>query len=135
MVSLYEEDALDKLDPTNWRRELIKKCLKGTEGPNTVKPGDIVRVNYITRNIPTFVGKVIQISRKGIESSLLLRNQVVGLGVEVRVKVFSPTVSKIDIIHQLDNPAHRNQLKHIRNTKLDTGDLEVKYLKKKFSKL
>jgi ribosomal protein L19 len=116
----YQLKEIEKLDPEGWRRKLISK-----ENSERVRTGDVVRVIYTTRTIPTFIGQVIAKNQTGLAASLVLRNQVNKIGVELKVKLFSPLISRIDIIRRPRKYRPRNKQYYIRDTKLDVGDLET----------
>lgn len=120
MLREYQLKEIEKLDPEGWRRKLISK-----ENSERVRTGDVVRVIYTTRTIPTFIGQVIAKNQTGLAASLVLRNQVNKIGVELKVKLFSPLISRIDIIRRPRKYRPRNKQYYIRDTKLDVGDLET----------
>ncbi|CCH42775.1 50S ribosomal protein L19 [Wickerhamomyces ciferrii] len=120
VLDIYKEQCFEKLDPEGWRRALLK-----FKSPTEIKTGDVIRVVYNTRAIPPFMGQIIGISRGGVEASVVLRNNITKLGVEMRIKIFSPLISRIDIVKK---PLKRKPgRKHyfIKGTKLDVKDLEA----------
>ncbi|KAH3679082.1 hypothetical protein WICMUC_001278 [Wickerhamomyces mucosus] len=127
--SKFTEKQLEKLDPTFWRRDLIKPSERN--GGSILRPGDIVRVMYNTRNIPTFTGQIIKISKKNLDSNLLLRNLINKVGVELNVKLFNPLISRIDLVRKPNKYKLRNRQYYIRGNRLDVGDLDASLRKKK----
>lgn len=119
VLKIYQTREIEKLDPEGWRHKLIAE-----DNSERVRTGDIVRVMYTTRTIPTFIGQVIAKKQTGLAASLVLRNQINKVGVELNVKLFSPLISRIDIIRRPRKYRARNKQYYIRGTKLDVGDLE-----------
>ncbi|CEP22789.1 IMG1 [Cyberlindnera jadinii] len=119
MEKFYETQRA-RLDPTGWRSSLLK----------SVRPGDVVRVMYTSRAIPPFVGQVIAMSKKQLDTNITLRNQVSKVGVEVKVKLYSPLVSRIDVIRKPHAYKKRNRQYYIRGNRLDVGDLEASLRKR-----
>lgn len=117
---LYLDQQYAKLDPEGWRRALI------TQGsPTRLLPGDVVRIVYKTRQMAPFMGQIIGISKGGVSASLLLRNNITKLGVELRVKIFSPLIQRVDVVKKPFKRRLRNKHYYIRGTRLDVGDLEA----------
>jgi len=117
----YNEKLLKELDPEGWRRELIYSKTHKTR----LLSGDVIRIVYTTRQIPQFMGQIIGINRCGADSSVLLRNNITKIGVEMRVKIFSPLIQRIDIVKRPLKRNHRSKQYYIRGTRLDVGDLEA----------
>lgn len=117
---IYHEQALEKLDPLGWRRRLIHGSRE-----ETLFAGDVVRVVYTTRAIPQFLGQIIGINRKKTDSSILLRNMVTKIGVEMRVKIFSPLIQRIDLVKRPLKKLPRNKHYYIRHTRHEVKDLEA----------
>ena len=128
--NLCKEELKNKLDIDGWRSNLLSKHNK-----DGLKVGDIVRVLYNQDKckFDNFVGYILSIDRKTNmqDASLLLRNQVTKVMVEVRIPIFSPLIERIDILRKSNGLRKRNKHYYIRGTKLDVGSLESKLRKKK----
>lgn len=128
LMELIEESLYAKYDPSGWRRELISK-----ENKEGLRSGDIIRVNYQNdpNNALGFVGYILAIDRNGPDSTILLRNKITKVGVELRVSLFNPIIERIDIIRKPHKYNGRLRHYYIRDTKLDVGDLETLIKKKR----
>ena len=73
------------LDPTGARTRLFAK-----EEPDAAKVGDILLVRQ--KNGEPFAGVCMNIRRRGVDTGILLRNQLTRVGVEMWFKVYSPNV-------------------------------------------
>lgn len=120
-MDVFREKQVAKLDPTGWRSTLLK----------AVRSGDVVRVMYSSRAIPPFVGQVIAISKSHTDTNFTLRNQVSKVGVEMKVKLYSPLVSRIDVVRKPHAYKKRNRQYYIRGNRLDVGDLEASLRKRR----
>lgn len=131
LQKLSDIDLNENLDTEGWRTKLINK----KDSKNCIKAGDIIRVVYNKEkcSYDNFVGYILSVDRKERtqDASVLLRNQISKVMVEVRVPLFSPLVERIDILKKADGSRKRNKHYYIRGTKLDVGNLESKLRKKK----
>jgi ribosomal protein L19 len=121
VMDVFHQKQLAKLDPTGWRSELLKN----------IRTGDVVRVMYTSRAIPPFVGQVLALSKSQLDTNITLRNQVSKVGVEIKVKLFSPLVSRIDVVRKPHAYKKRNRQYYIRGNRLDVGDLEASLRKRR----
>lgn len=119
-MDVFHEKQLAKLDATGWRTDLLK----------SIRPGDVVRVMYTSRAITPFVGQVLAVSKKHTDTNLTLRNMVSKVGVELKVKLFSPLVSRIDVVRKPHAYKKRNRQYYIRGNRLDVTDLEASLRKR-----
>lgn len=130
LKNLSSIDLKEKLDKDGWRFKLIDKHNK-----DCIKVGDVIRVIYNKEkcSYDNFVGYILSVDRKEQvqDASVLLRNQVSKVMVEVRVPLFSPLVERVDMLKKADGSRKRNKHYYIRGTKLDVGNLESKLRKKK----
>ena len=131
LQKLSDIDLHENLDTDGWRANLISK----KDSKNCIKAGDIIRVVYNKEkcSYDNFVGYILSVDRKERiqDASVLLRNQISKVMVEVRIPLFSPLVERIDILKKADGSRKRNKHYYIRGTKLDVGNLESKLRKKK----
>ncbi|BFZ55934.1 hypothetical protein PYCC9005_002975 [Savitreella phatthalungensis] len=112
MPSLTQR-LMDRYDVSGEKAALVRR-----DNPDRIRPGHVVSVftytNYPSKaGVSVFSGYVIGIRRAGLETCLMLRNQLVKTGVELRIPLFSPTVREVRIIKR-DPPSRRR----IRRAKL-----------------
>ncbi|CAB4252281.1 similar to Saccharomyces cerevisiae YCR046C IMG1 Mitochondrial ribosomal protein of the large subunit, required for respiration and for maintenance of the mitochondrial genome [Maudiozyma barnettii] len=129
LQKLSEIDLKENLDTDGWRFNLIDKNKK-----DCIRAGDIIRIVYNKEkcSYDNFIGYILSVDRKERiqDASVLLRNQISKVMVEVRVPLFSPLVERVDILKRADGSRKRNKHYYIRGTKLDVGNLESKLRKK-----
>ena len=74
-------------------------------GAQAVEPGSILLVEQVScRSSPrkmAFAGVLLSITRKGIMSSITLRNYVLGTGVEMVFPIYSPMVTRIKVLKRV----------------------------------
>lgn len=124
--AIYHQQQLAKLDPQGWRDRLIHGHKE-----QKLYAGDVVRIVYTTRAIPQFLGQIIGINKRKTDSSILLRNIVTKVGVEMRVKIFSPLIQRIDLVKRPIKKLPRNKHYYIRHTKHEVKDLEAQVKKER----
>ena len=56
----------------------------------------------------------MNIRRRGVDTSILLRAQLTRIGTEMYVKVYSPTVVGIEVVQRAEKRARRARLYHMR---------------------
>ena len=56
----------------------------------------------------------MNIRRRGVDTSVLLRNQLTRMGTEMWVKVYSPTVVGIEVVQRAEKRARRARLYYMR---------------------
>ncbi|KAI9229434.1 MAG: translation protein SH3-like domain-containing protein [Piptocephalis tieghemiana] len=98
IMSVVREENLARLDPTGEKRALLDRS-----SPTRLLPGDTIRVtSYRSMSHPAstfaFSGVILGISRRGPESTIVIRNIVQQLGVEMRYPVYSPMVKGIEVL-------------------------------------
>lgn len=108
---------ISELDPTGTRTRLFSR-----EHADSAKVGDIVMVT--TRTGEPFAGVFIQMRRRGVDTAIQLRGQLMRTGVELWFKIYSPTVTGIDIIWRRKKRARRARLTYMRKPKHDMGSVE-----------
>jgi ribosomal protein L19 len=89
-----------------------------------VQPGDILLVRL--KSGDPFSGVCITIRKRNspIDTSILLRNSLTRVGVEMWYKVYSPNVEGIEIVQRATRRARRNKLTYMRKPKHDMGSVE-----------
>ncbi|KAI5465641.1 translation protein SH3-like domain-containing protein [Mariannaea sp. PMI_226] len=111
------EKQIAKLDPTGARTRLFSR-----EHADSAKVGDVLMVS--TKAGEPFAGAFIQIRRRGQDTAILLRGQMMKVGVEMWFKIYSPTVTGIDIIWRRPKRARRARLTYMRKPKHDMGSVD-----------
>ncbi|KAJ8099307.1 translation protein SH3-like domain-containing protein [Lipomyces tetrasporus] len=106
---LLEQKLTSELDPTGWRRQLFQRS-----SPLALRPGDVVRVHFHSETSHTFVGTIMVIRRRGLDTSVRLRSEVAQLGVEMSVKVYSTSVKNFEFISRAVKKARRAKLYYLR---------------------
>jgi hypothetical protein len=61
-----------------------------------------------------YAGVCLNIRRRGIDTSILLRNQMTRVGVEMMYKIYSPNVTGIEVVQRKAKRARRNKLYYMR---------------------
>ena len=87
-----------------------------------LRVGDIVQVWF--KNHDPFSGVLINLRRSGIDSALLLRNQLTRIGVEMWIKIFSPNIVRIDLVQRAKKRARRARLYYLRKPEHDRGSVQ-----------
>ncbi|KAK4623300.1 54S ribosomal protein subunit img1, mitochondrial [Fulvia fulva] len=118
-INKVYEDQLKVLDPTGARTRLFSD-----DNPERVQPGDILLVRM--KSGDPFSGVVLNIRKRNspIDTSILLRNQLTRVGVEMWCKVYSPNVDGIEIVQRKEKRARRAKLYYMRLPKHDVGSVE-----------
>lgn len=108
---------LSVLDPTGARTRLFARNNK-----DAPQPGDILLATFKTGD--PFSGVCLSIRRRGTDTAVLLRNRLLMTGVEMWVKIYSPTVRSIEVVQRAEKRARRARLYHMRKPKHDRGSVE-----------
>lgn len=106
------------MDPSGARTKLFSK-----ENKDAVRLGDILLVTT-KRAAEPFAGVFIGIRRRGIETAILLRSQLTKIGVEMWFKLYSRSVTGIEIIQRAQRRARRAKLTYMRKPKHDVGSVD-----------
>lgn len=105
------------LDPTGARTQLFSKT-----NPESAKVGDILLVRLKTGD--PFAGVCINIRRRGVDTGILLRNELTRVGVEMWYKIYSPNVEGIEVVQRAKKRARRARLTYMRKPKHDMGSVQ-----------
>lgn len=116
-MPILRQQQLARLDPTGARTRLFSK-----DHADSAKVGDVLMVT--TQGGEPFSGAFIQIRRRGVDTAILLRGQMMKTGVEMWFKVYSPSVTGIDIIWRRPKRARRARLTYMRKPKHDMGSVD-----------
>jgi large subunit ribosomal protein L19 len=95
------------LDSTGARTRLFAK-----DNPEAAKVGDILLVRI--KNGEPYAGVCLNIRRRGVDTAILLRNQLTRVGVEMWYKIYSPKVTGIEVVQRRDKRARRAKLYYMR---------------------
>ncbi|KOS17527.1 54S ribosomal protein subunit img1 [Escovopsis weberi] len=117
-MPFLRRQEMARLDPTGARTRLFSK-----EHADSAKVGDVLTVT--TAAGEPFSGAFIQIRRRGVDTAILLRGQLMKTGVETWFKIYSPTVTGIDIIWRRPKRARRARLTYMRKPKHDMGSVDA----------
>lgn len=118
-ISAVTQSQLAVLDPTGARTRLF-----ADSNAERVQPGDILHVRLKSGDPVSGVCLVIRKRNSPIDTSILLRNQLTRVAVEVWFKVYSPNVEGIEIVQRKAKRARRAKLYYMRNPKHDVGSVE-----------
>ena len=66
----------------------------------------------------------MNIRRRGVDTAILLRNQLTRVGTEMWVKVYSPNVVGIEIVQKVEKRVRRARAYYFRKPKHDRGNLQ-----------
>ncbi|KAL7927946.1 translation protein SH3-like domain-containing protein [Trichoderma austrokoningii] len=116
MPALRQQE-IARLDPTGARTRLFSR-----DHADSAKVGDVLMVT--TKAGEPFSGAFIQMRRRGVDTAILLRGQLMKTGVETWFKIYSPTVTGIDIIWRKPKRARRARLTFMRKPKHDMGSVD-----------
>jgi large subunit ribosomal protein L19 len=76
------------------------------------------------KNGDPFAGVCINIRRRGVDTGILLRNQLMRVGVEMWYKIYSPNVEGIEVVQRKHKRARRARLTYMRKPKHDMGSVK-----------
>ncbi|KAF7556073.1 hypothetical protein G7046_g6414 [Stylonectria norvegica] len=116
-MPFLRQKQIAKLDPTGSRTRLFSR-----EHADSAKVGDVLMVS--TKAGEPFAGAFIQIRRRGQDTAILLRGQMMKVGVEMWFKIYSPTTTGIDIIWRRQKRARRARLTYMRKPSHDMGSVD-----------
>jgi len=116
-VKAFQDDQISVLDPTGARTHLFARS-----NPESAKVGDILLVRL--KNGDPFAGVCINIRRRGVDTGILLRNQLTRVGVEMWYKIYSPNVEGIEVVQRAEKRARRERLTYMRKPKHDRGSVQ-----------
>ncbi|PHH70693.1 hypothetical protein CDD80_5791 [Ophiocordyceps camponoti-rufipedis] len=112
-----KQKLIDELDVSGTRSRLFSKKRR-----DSARVGDVLLVSLEGRE--PFAGVFIQIRRSGPDTSIQLRGALLGTGVEMWFKIYSPNVTGINIISRRTKRARRARLTYMRKPKHDRGDVD-----------
>jgi large subunit ribosomal protein L19 len=116
-MPVLRAQQVEKLDPTGARTRMFSK-----QHADSAKVGDVLMVT--TKQGEPFAGAFIQIRRRGVDTAIQLRGQLMKTSVEMWFKIYSPTVTAIDVIWRRPKRARRARLTYMRKPKHDMGSVD-----------
>ena len=116
-MPILRQAQITTLDPTGARTRLFSK-----DQADSAKPGDVLMVS--TKSGEPFAGVLIEIRRRGADSAILLRGQLMKTGVESWFKIYSPSVTGIEIVWRRPKRARRARLTYMRKPRHDKGSVD-----------
>ena len=118
-LASYHAQQTRRLDPTGARTALFSRANR-----DAAKPGDVLQVTTAGRSGEPFAGVCLSIRRAGVDTAVLLRNQLTKVGVEMWFKVYSPSIQGIEVIWRRPKRARRARLTYMRRPKHDMGNVD-----------
>ncbi|KAK3682670.1 translation protein SH3-like domain-containing protein [Podospora appendiculata] len=109
-------EQIKSMDPTGARTALFTKTRYAA------RVGDVLMVTHRRGGEP-FAGVCLAIRRNGIDTSVLLRNHLSKVGVEMWYKVYNRNVAGIEIVKRRAKRARRAKLTYMRQPKHDMGSV------------
>ncbi len=67
-----------------------------------------------TKNGDPFAGVLLNIRQRGVDTAMLLRNELLRTSVEMWFKVYSPLVDSVEIVQRRQKRARRARLTYMR---------------------
>ncbi|GAB7340354.1 hypothetical protein MBLNU457_6800t1 [Dothideomycetes sp. NU457] len=116
-IAAFTQSQLSVLDPNGLRTRLFSK-----ENPERANVGDILLVRM--KNGDPFAGVCLNVRQAGIDTGILLRNQLTRVGVEMWFKIYSPNVEGIEVVQRKEKRARRARLYYMRQPRHDVGSVE-----------
>lgn len=116
-IKALTDDQIRVLDPSGARTHLFSK-----DNPESAKVGDILLVR--SKNGEPYAGVCINIRRRGVDTGILLRNELTRVGVEMWYKIYSPNVEGIEVVQRSEKRARRARLTYMRKPKHDIGSVQ-----------
>lgn len=115
-MEYIKQAQYEKFDKTGSKRLALS-----LENKDRIRADDIVTIVY--KNQKPVTGQVIMVKRTGIASTILLRNKITGLGVEMNIPVYHPNILRLDVVRRPAKYKPRNRHYYIRNSRLDVGEI------------
>jgi len=117
ILTLFTTHQLPSLDPTGARTRLFSRT-----NPEAARVGDILLVRQ--KSGDPFAGVCLNIRRQGVDTAILLRNELTRVGVEMWYKIYSPLVEGIEVVQRRVKRARRARLYYLRKKEHDVGSVQ-----------
>ncbi|KAI9286371.1 translation protein SH3-like domain-containing protein [Umbelopsis sp. AD052] len=116
LIDVVSQEQVQRAN-VDGRMELFSR-----KNPNRIHPGSVLLVETLNskakESTSTFMGVVIAIRRKGLETTFTLRNLVMKVGVEQRFALYSPMLKSIKVLQPAgskDTKFRRAKLFYLRD--------------------
>jgi large subunit ribosomal protein L19 len=116
-IAAVTATQLTTLDPTGARSRLFSR-----DNVDRANVGDILLVRL--KNGDQFAGVCLNIRRQGIDTAILLRNNLTRVGVEMWYKIYSPNVQGVEVVQRKEKRARRARLYYMRQPRHDIGSVD-----------
>ncbi|KAI5248153.1 hypothetical protein E4T42_03977 [Aureobasidium subglaciale] len=116
-IAAVTQAQLSALDPTGARSRLFSR-----ENVDRANVGDILLVRL--KNGDQYAGVCLNIRRQGIDTAILLRNNLTRVGVEMWYKIYSPNVEGVEVVQRKEKRARRARLYYMRQPRHDIGSVD-----------
>lgn len=116
LMEYMKEAQYQKFDKNGAKRKALS-----LSNPERVRADDIVTIVY--KNQKPVTGQVLMVKRNGLNSTILLRNKITGLGVEMNIPIYHPNILRVDVVRRPIAYKPRNRHYYIRNSRLDVGEI------------
>ncbi|CAB52265.1 mitochondrial ribosomal protein subunit L19 [Schizosaccharomyces pombe] len=126
VLSLFEKKCRSVLDEQSERFKMFHRSQ-----PNRVRPGAVLLVESYSKypskdSVNRFAGYLLRIRHRGPKSSILLRNVVMGVGVEYLLPIYSPQIKRIVVLKEngLSKRPRRAYLSYLRQPRFRLPPVE-----------
>jgi large subunit ribosomal protein L19 len=116
-VALLDQRQLSLLDPTGARARLFDKT-----NVDRAKVGDILYTTF--KSGEPFAGVILSIKGSGPHASVLLRNNLTKVAVEMSIKIYSPLVQSMEIAQRTPKRKRRARIYYMRKPEHDLGSVQ-----------
>jgi ribosomal protein L19 len=116
-IAAVTQSQISTLDPTGARTRLFSR-----ENVDRANVGDILLVRL--KNGDQYAGVCLNIRRQGVDTAILLRNNLTRVGVEMWYKIYSPNVEGIEVVQRKEKRARRARLYYMRQPRHDIGSVD-----------
>ncbi|KAI4723406.1 hypothetical protein E4T48_00244 [Aureobasidium sp. EXF-10727] len=116
-IAAVTQSQITALDPTGARTRLFSR-----ENVDRANVGDILLVRL--KNGDQYAGVCLNIRRQGIDTAILLRNNLTRVGVEMWYKIYSPNVEGVEVVQRKEKRARRARLYYMRQPRHDIGSVD-----------
>jgi len=116
-IAALTTSQITTLDPTGARTRLFSR-----ENTDRANVGDILLVRL--KNGDQYAGVCLNIRRQGIDTAILLRNNLTRVGVEMWYKIYSPNVEGVEVVQRKEKRARRARLYYMRLPRHDVGSVD-----------
>jgi large subunit ribosomal protein L19 len=116
-IAALTATQITTLDPSGARTRLFSR-----ENVDRANVGDILLVRL--KNGDQYAGVCLNIRHQGIDTAILLRNNLTRVGVEMWYKIYSPNVEGVEVVQRKEKRARRARLYYMRLPRHDIGSVD-----------